>query len=231
MQPLLILPLQPNKRTRLPPLDYDGLLLLRWQIQILDRGVDSSQLQASIEAEQIIPIVGFLSRGQWPIPGGDQLIAPLAEIPYSPLLEWFIVTPSGFRNSQILMYPHEQPIYQSPTAGLTMGFTPPPPNSEFSEKDTVTTIPAVANQQILVSAPNSVRLNGFVVNNTNKTIWLSFGASTVAAAPPAIPVAANGGNADIEQGYEGVIVAFIAPIAANSAALTGTIILHEFNAA
>lgn len=227
MEPLLTLQLRPDKRLELQPLDHVGSLLLRWQVQIPERGVDPLQLQASIEAEQIIPVVGFLPRGQWSIPGGDQSIAPLAEISYSPLLDWFITTPAGFKNSQLLIYPYDQPTYQIPYSGTTVAFTPPPAPSEFSDKDSVSTIAAVANQPLLLSPPNNVRLNGFIVNNTNKTIWVLFGGGAISAASPAVPVAANGGNADVEQGYEGAIQAFIAP---SGAVATGSIALHEFNA-
>jgi hypothetical protein len=231
MEPLLTIQLLPAKRLELPPLDYEGSLLLRWQILLPERGVNPLQLQAGIEAEQDISVLGYLPRGQWSIPGsGNERKPPLAEISYTDLLSWFITTPAGFKNSQLLIYPYDQPTYQIPYAGTTLSFTPPPAAAESSDKDAVSTVTAIANQPIAVSAANPARLNGFVVNNTNKTIWVQFGGGAIGATSPAVPVVSNGGNVDIEQGYKGVIQAFIASPGAGTAALNGSIALHEFNA-
>jgi hypothetical protein len=226
MELLLTIQLLSAKRLQLKPLDYEGSLLLRWQILLPENGIDPLDLLAGIEAEQTIPTIGFLPRGQWSIPGGDRSIAPLAEISYSPLLDWFITTPEGFKNSQLLIYSYDQPTYQIPYTGTTVSFTPPPLQSEYSDKDSVATIAAVQGQPILVSPPNASRLNGFIVNNTNKTVWILFGSGSITNASPALPVSANSGNIDIEDGYEGAIQAFIAP---GGSPATGSIVLHEFN--
>ncbi len=228
MEPLLTIQLPPVKRLQLPPLDYEGSVLLRWQITIPERGLDPIDLQAVIEAEQDISILGYLPRGQWPIPGSSNEKKPvLAEISYTDLLTWFVTTPAGFKASQLLIYPYDQPTYLIPYSGNTVSFTPPAQPAEFSDKDSVTTVAAVTGQAISLSAYNPARLNGSVVNNTNRTIWVQFGGGAITNASPAFPIVANAGNIDIEQGYKGIIQAFIP---SGGPAVTGSIALHEFNA-
>jgi hypothetical protein len=225
VEPLLTIQLQPAKRLKLQPLGYEGSLLLRWQIQIPERGVNPQQLQAGIEAEQVIPVVGFLPRGQWSIPGGDQSIAPLAEISYSPLLDWFITTPAGFKNSQLLIYPYDQPTYQIPNTGATVSFSTPTAATPTSSTGAVTSVPAIPGSFPGV-APNTLRLDGFGVNNSNKTVWVLFAATPATPAKPSTQVPA-GGNFDIPTGYVGAIQL---AIATGGTAPTGTIDITEFNA-
>ena len=137
MEPLIILILEPNKRRKLPPLDYSGALLLRWQIMLSSPGVDPLTLTAQISAEQTIDPIGYVDRGQWPLPGGDRIKAPLTEIAYSPLVDWFITTPTGFRNSQLSIYQYAPPQYQAigqSTGDFIMNVTPAstPPVSTVS---------------------------------------------------------------------------------------------------
>jgi hypothetical protein len=226
MEPLLTIQLLPAKRLQLPPLDYEGSLLLRWQILLPERGVNPLQLQAGIEAEQDISILGYLPRGQWSIPGsGNERKPPLAEISYTDLLAWFITTPTGFKNSQLLIYSYDQPTYQIPFTGSTVSYTPPATPPQTSNVGTPKSTPAAIGV-LSLRKENLNFLNGIGTNNTNKTLWVLFSPDPIAASKPAIAIGA-GGNFDIEQGYQGVIQGFIAP---GGAPVTGSIDLIEFNA-
>jgi hypothetical protein len=118
MDPLLILPLTPSQSRQLPALNYSGLLILRWQILLPATGTDPSSLKAAIKAKQPIDNIGHLERGQWSIPGGDRLYAPLAEVPYNPAWEWLITTPSGFKGSQLSLFPYTPPILTIPSMAI-----------------------------------------------------------------------------------------------------------------
>jgi hypothetical protein len=226
LDPLLTIALEPDKRRLLPELDYSGTLLLRWQVTIPVKGIDPIQLRGVIEARQTIPIVGFLPRGQWEIIGGDRQVSPLSEIDYTPLLEWFVTTPSGFRNSQLLIYPYDQPTYQLPNTGTTVSFTPPAQPPQTSIDGTPTTVTPIAGTPQNLSPANANRLEGVIVNNTNKILWVRFSSTSATAAPPSLALAV-GGNMDVPDQYVGAINIFIAT---GGAALTGTITLTEFNA-
>jgi hypothetical protein len=226
MEALLTIQLLPVKRLQLPPLDYEGSLLLRWQILLPERGVNPLQLQAGIEAEQDISVLGYLPRGQWSIPGsGNEKKPPLAEISYTDLLSWFITTPAGFKNSQLLIYSYDQPTYQIPNTGATVSFTAPQAATPTSNNGAISSPQAVPGSFLGVP-PNNARLDGFGVNNSNKTVWVLFAATPAAPAKPATPVPV-GGNFDIPTGYVGAIQLAIAP---GGAAPTGTIDITEFNA-
>jgi hypothetical protein len=111
MDPLLTLALEPNKRRQLPPIGYSGSMLLRWQIIVPIVGIDPLSLQAVIEAQETIGLIGYLDHGHWYIPGGDRLKAPLVEVAYSPTLDWFLTTPDGFKNAQLIFYPYRESNY------------------------------------------------------------------------------------------------------------------------
>jgi hypothetical protein len=226
IEPLLTMQLLPAKRLQLPPLDYEGSLLLRWQILLPERGVNPLQLQAGIEAEQDISVLGYLPRGQWSIPGsGNERKPPLAEISYTDLLTWFLTTPAGFKNSQLLIYPYDQPTYQIPNTGATVSFTAPQAAQPTSNNGAITSPQAVSGS-FLGALPNPIRLDGFGVNNSNRVVWVLFASTPAAPAKPSTPVPV-GGNFDIPTGYVGAIQLAIAP---GNAPPTGTIDITEFNA-
>jgi hypothetical protein len=226
LDPLLTISIEPNKRRIFPALDYTGTLLVRWQVSLPEKGINPIQLRGVIEAQQIIPGVGFLPRGQWEILGGDRQNSPLSEIDYTPLLDWFITTPSGFKNSQLLVYPHDQPTYQLPNTGPTVSFTPPAQPAQTSADSTPTTLIPVTGASQVLSTPNSNRLDGTIVNNTNKILWVRFSGSPAAATSPSMALAV-GGNMDVPEQYVGAINVFIAT---GGASLVGQVTLTEFNA-
>jgi hypothetical protein len=226
LEPLLTIALLPNKRQILPALDYTGTLLLRWQVSIPEKGVNPLQLRGVVEARQSIPTVGFLPRGQWEILGGDRSNSPLSEIDYTPLMDWFLITPSGFKNSQLLIYPYDQPTYQLPNTGGTVNFTPPPQPNQTSTEGTPTTVTPVAGTSQVLSPPTANRLEGIIVNSTNKVVWIRFSVAPAANSAPSMALAA-GGNMGIPDQYIGQINYFIGN---GGTALTGQITLTEFNA-
>lgn len=224
MEPLLTLYLEPNKRRQLPPLVYSGSLLLRWQILLNTPGIDPLQLTAQIAAQQIIDPIGHIDRGAWTLPGGFRLDAPLAEIAYSPLIDWFITTPDGFKTSVLALYPYTPPTYQISTdsnGDFIMNISAPntPPTSNAS---TDTTAPAATTSTLLLGA-NSNRLEGMVINNTNRVIWISFGPAAVTAFPS--KSVAVGGNISLPENYVGAVFGICAGQSNN---LTGNFQITEF---
>jgi hypothetical protein len=221
---LLCITLKPNEQKLLPELDYSGSLLLRWQILNTAQGVDPLALVAKVEARQIITPIGHLSRGSWTLPAGDQLNAPLLDLSYSPVFEWKITTPSGFRGSQLLVYPHSQPVYQIPNDFQTMNISLPPTPQQSSNAGSSSVVIPTASSSTLVPA-NNIRMECLLVNNTNRTIWLVFGPGPATTASPSLSIP-PGGNIDTPAGYVGPIVGIVG----NTNGLTGSVVVTEFNA-
>jgi hypothetical protein len=224
MEPLITLYLEPNKRRQLPPLAYSGSLLLRWQIVLNTPGIDPLRLTAQIAAQQTIDPIGHIDRGEWTLPAGYRLDAPLAEIAYSPLIDWFITTPDGFKNSILALYPYTPPIYQISTdsnGDFIMNIASPntPPTSNVSTD----TVIAASTTSVVLLSPNAGRLEGMIINNTNRVAWIAFGGSAAAAFPAkAVPV---GGNISIPENYVGSVTGICAGQSNN---LTGVFQITEF---
>jgi hypothetical protein len=84
-----------------------------------------------------------------------------------------------------------------------------------------TVVAAVANT--VLAAVNANRApEGFIVNNSNKNLWVTFNGVAATAAAPATKVLPNGGNIDIPGNYTGVINGIW------EAAATGSCVVHEF---
>jgi hypothetical protein len=221
MERLFSLALEPNKRRQLPPLDYSGSLLLRWQILLPSAGIAVNSLRAVLESQQTIDALGFLERGSWEIPAGDMLYVPLAEISYSPLFDWFITTPSGFKNSQLHFFDYSAPVYQIPNTGQSMSISFPP-NTPQSTSSTITTVSGSTTSTTILAA-NSARMSGLIVNGTNKTLWVNFGTTPATTAAPSLSVPQNA-NIDIPDNYIGAVQGIC------SGTPTGSITITEFNA-
>jgi hypothetical protein len=225
VEPLFILALAPGKRQQLPPLDYSGSLLLRWQILLTSAGIDPIELSAQISAQQTIDGLGFLERGEWAIPGGDRLRSPLTEISYSPLLDWFITTPAGFKSSQILFYQYDQPVYQIPNQNTSMNISFPSVPASTSTGGTPSVVsPSITSFALL--AANTSRLDGLIKNNTNRDLWVLFGSGAATLNHPSMLVPKQG-NVSMPEGYVGAVSGICSGVAAS---LVGQVEITEFNA-
>jgi hypothetical protein len=156
--------------------------------------------------------------------GGFRLDAPLAEIAYSPLIDWFITTPDGFKTSVLALYPYTPPTYQISTdsnGDFIMNISSPntPPTSNVS---TDTSVAAIAVSTLLLAA-NPGRLEGMIINNTNRVIWISFGSAAVAAFPS--KSVAVGGNISLPENYVGAVFGICAGQSNN---LSGNFQITEF---
>jgi hypothetical protein len=90
-----------------------------------------------------------------------------------------------------------------------------------SSTPTVTTVSAAIVATALLAANANRFQGGFMVNNSNKNMWVAFGLPAVATAvPPNSKVAPNGGNIDIPEGYVGPISAIWENGATGSVAIT-----------
>jgi hypothetical protein len=81
---------------------------------------------------------------------------------------------------------------------------------------------AVANT-VLAAANANRTMEGFIVNNSNKNLWVRFGTAAAVAAAPCVKVLPNGGNYDIPGGYTGIINGIW------EAGATGSCVVHEFS--
>jgi hypothetical protein len=89
--------------------------------------------------------------------------------------------------------------------------------------DSASTVNAsVAN--VVLAATNLNRApEGFIVNNSNKNLWVTFTGTAATAAAPATKVLPSGGNIDIPGNYTGVINGIW------EASATGSCVVHEFS--
>jgi hypothetical protein len=123
---------------------------------------------------------------------------------------------SGSNNNNSTQFSNNQGIN-------IVSFTAPSTPASTSNTGSVTSVTA-ATGSFLGAASNAGRLDGFGVNNSNKTVWVLFSATPAATAKPATQVPV-GGNFDIPTGYVGAIQL---AIASGGAAPTGTIDITEF---
>jgi hypothetical protein len=83
-------------------------------------------------------------------------------------------------------------------------------------------VATVASSTIATANANRAG-GGFIVNNSNRNMWVRFANSAATAAKPSTLVPAGGGNIDIPEDYTGVITAIWA------AGATGDCTVHEFS--
>jgi hypothetical protein len=116
-------------------------------------------------------------------------------------------------------------IYQlSPTEvrNTIMSGSYDPGNRAVGADSAATVNAAVANT--VLAAANTLRSpEGYIVNNSNKNLWVTFTGTAATAAAPATKVLPNGGNYDIPGGYTGVINGIW------EAGATGSCVVHEFS--
>jgi hypothetical protein len=116
-------------------------------------------------------------------------------------------------------------IYQlspSEVRNLHMSGSYDPGNRPVGADSSATVAAAVTNT--VIAAANALRSpEGYIVNNSNKNLWVTFTGVAATAAPPATKVLPNGGNYDIPGGYTGAINGIW------EAAATGSCVVHEFS--
>jgi hypothetical protein len=84
----------------------------------------------------------------------------------------------------------------------------------------VTTVATTTSTTILVSNPNRAT-GGYIVNNANKNLWVSFSGAAAVAGNPATKIPANGGSMDILGGYVGAVTGIW------EAGANGNCVVHE----
>jgi hypothetical protein len=97
-----------------------------------------------------------------------------------------------------------------------------PGNRPVGADSSVTINAAITNTVLAVANANRTP-EGYIVNNSNKALWVTFTGVAATAAAPATKVLPNGGNYDIPGGYTGAING----IWENGA--TGSCVVHEFS--
>lgn len=84
---------------------------------------------------------------------------------------------------------------------MSINFAPLPPDILGDEQIT-TVVASVTN--VVLDPPNSDRREGFIVNKSNRNLWVRFGAAPAIAAAPTSMVPPNG-NIAIPDNYTGII--------------------------
>jgi hypothetical protein len=97
-----------------------------------------------------------------------------------------------------------------------------PGNRPVGADSSVTVAAAITNTVLAVANANRSP-EGFIVNNSNKNLWVTFTGVAATAAAPATKVLPNGGNYDIPGGYTGAINGIW------EAGATGSCVIHEFS--
>jgi hypothetical protein len=97
-----------------------------------------------------------------------------------------------------------------------------PSSQPTSISDNPLTVNA-STTSIPIGAVNQNRSpESYIVNNSNKIMWVSWGITPALAAAPFTPVPANGGAIDVPGNFVGQIYAIWA------AGATGSCVFHEF---
>jgi hypothetical protein len=100
-----------------------------------------------------------------------------------------------------------------------------PVNQPKSGVEAITTIPAAAVVTVLAAANPARGQGSYIMNNSNKIMWVSWGALPLTAAAPFTPVPANGGEIDFPGDFTGVVQGIWI------AGATGSSVVHEFTTA
>ena len=96
------------------------------------------------------------------------------------------------------------------------------PGSRPVGADSAATVTSSVTNVVLAAANLNRAPEGFIVNNSNKSLWVTFTGTAATAAAPATKVLPNGGNIDIPGNYTGAINGIW------EAAATGSCVVHEF---
>jgi hypothetical protein len=138
---------------------------------------------------------------------GSQVI----QIPYSAYKLRFVPVP-------YIISPYQLKLFKLP---MSINFAPPQPEQLGSE--VVTTIPANLTSVILDPA-NPTRRRGFIVNKSNRNLWVAFSTGVATAAAPNNMIT-PGSNMDIPEDYTGQIIGIW-----SGPAPTLNAEVHQFNA-
>jgi hypothetical protein len=94
-----------------------------------------------------------------------------------------------------------------------------------SSGETKTTIVASVSA-VTVAPANPVRAQGsYIINSTNRVMWVSWGDGSPTTSSPFTPVPANGGAIDFPADFIGQVLGIW------TAGVTGSCVVHEFTAA
>ncbi len=89
--------------------------------------------------------------------------------------------------------------------------------------DSAATVNAAVTNTIIAAANLLRAPEGFVVNNSNKNLWVTFTGVAATAAAPATKILPAGGNIDIPGNYTGAINGIW------ETGATGSCVVHEFS--
>jgi hypothetical protein len=152
-----------------------------------------------------------------PIEFGNSLIeisVPAYRLSFEPVNQLTALYP----NSSISIYQ----LLPTEVRSITMSGSYDPGNRPVGP-DSATTVPA-STSNVIISLANPNRTpEGYIVNNSNKAMWVAFTGNPATTAPPNTKVLPNGGNYDIPGGYTGAIHGIW------EANATGSCVLHEFS--
>lgn len=139
-------------------------------------------------------LVPLISVGGGDIPAQDILIrfgAQIINVPYSRYKLRFVPVPYLPANYTLKLYK------------LPMGinFAPTPPE-QLGDEVVTTVVANVVN--VILDPVNPTRREGFIVNKSNRSLWVRFAATAATAAAPTSLVPPNS-NINIPDGYTGQI--------------------------
>lgn len=139
-------------------------------------------------------LVPLISVGGGDIPAADILIrfnAQIINVPYAAYKLRFVPVPYMPANYTLKLHK------------LPMGINFAPAAAEQLGPETITTVVAnVAN--VVLDPANPARRDGFIINRSNRNMWVSFSGNAATAAAPTSLVT-PGSNINIPEGYTGAI--------------------------
>jgi hypothetical protein len=157
----------------------------------------TDRLRASLPVAGTIQI--YLGWGDAWIPVGTPLaigFKQILDIPYSSYRLGF--TPARGLTQALLNF------YQFTLPLQLMAISPGAARIPVSGPDVATTLPASITNVVLMPA-NPLRVEGYILNNSNRILWVNFAGIPATAAAPNTPIPANGGNIDIPEWYVGAV--------------------------
>jgi hypothetical protein len=159
----------------------------------------------------------FVTDSYQPIDFGQSRITiPIQpyRLSFDPVRDLAIIYPNTF----ISIYP----LSPSEVQNTKMSGSYDPGNRAVGPDSSVTIAAAVTNT--VLAAANLARTSeGYILNNSNKNLWITFTGTAATTAPPATKILPNGGNWDIPGNYTGVINGIW------EAGATGSCVVHEFS--
>jgi hypothetical protein len=159
----------------------------------------------------------FVTDSYQPIDFGQSRIPVLIQpyrLSFDPVRDLAIIYP----NTSISIYP----LSPSEVQNTKMSGSYDPGNRAVGPDSSVVIAAAVTNT--VLAAANLARTSeGYIVNNSNKNLWITFTGTAATTASPATKLLPNGGNWDIPGNYTGVINGIW------EAGATGSCVVHEFS--